>query len=302
MPFLGAGASNSGIPFSPRATLPQGSDLAAYLSQMFLYPKAGDDLLRVAQYVATMHGYRDLNETLHELFDADFTPTSLHVFLAGLPTLLSGSPAAERSPDFTKYQVIVTTNYDDTLERAFRAVDEPYDLITYKAGDAKRRQPGMFLHWPLGRSPRPVEMDEGGYCHDLALDERTLIMKMHGVVARKGQGPECESFVITEDHYIDYLASAGLSKLVPVQVFDRLVNSRLLFVGYALKDWNLRVILQSIWMERAFDVPAWALQLEPDDFDEEFWRDRGISIFDIPIDTYVEKLGKRLQELRTASR
>ena len=29
--------------------------------------------------------------------------------------------------------VIVTTNYDDALERAFRAANEPFDLVTYVA-------------------------------------------------------------------------------------------------------------------------------------------------------------------------
>ena len=50
----------------------------------------------------------------------------------------------------SELQVILTTNYDDLLERALEEAGEPYDLITYIAsGPAEYR--GRFMHWALGR-------------------------------------------------------------------------------------------------------------------------------------------------------
>ena len=50
-------------------------------------------------------------------------------------------------------QVILTTNYDDALERAFDAVDEPYDLITYVVASPKEHK-GRFMHWPPSHDGR----------------------------------------------------------------------------------------------------------------------------------------------------
>jgi hypothetical protein len=304
VPFLGAGVNFCGrpaaAPFTPGETLPSGAELAGYLAERFHYPTKEDDLLRIAQYGATMLGTLKLKQVLHEVFDGDFSPTPLHTFLAGLPSLLSGKPAAGRGEDFDAYPLIVTTNYDDTLERAFRDANEPFDLVSYRAADSRRqRGGGHFLHWPDGEDPRPID-DPNSY-RDLSLKTRAVILKVHGLVVREEELARAESFVITEDHYIDYLSHASLPELLPVQIIECLTNFNLLFLGYALRDWNLRVVLQGIWAERDFDVPSWAVQLGPDEFDEEFWRDRDVTIYDAPLDVYVEKLSARLGELASAA-
>lgn len=279
----------------PKESLPSGGDLARYLAKRYYLSDStsDDDLLRVAQFIATMRGYPSLYKTLHELFDADFSPTPLHVFLAKLPTMLSGAAAGERPDSFSAYQLIVTTNYDDTLERSFDLVGEPFDVVTYKAEGEHR---GRFLHWPAGEEPRPI-VDANRYHEELQIESRTVILKIHGLVVRAPQLADWESFVITEDHYIHYLTHTDLSELLPVKIVERLRNSNLLFLGYALRDWNLRVILQSIWEERDLGVPSWAVQLQPDDVDEVFWSKRDVKIFDEALERYVERLGARLEEL-----
>jgi hypothetical protein len=298
VPFLGAGAGVSArpldSPWRPGQEMPSGTDLAKYLAaQQLLADGHEDDLIRVAQYVATMSGYRELYTTLHQLFDVDFLPTPLHTFLAGLPTLLSGKRYAERDPGFTRYQLIVTTNYDDTLERAFRAADEPYELVTYKAEGEHR---GRFVHWVTDTDPVVID-DPMEYVEPLPLTERTVILKIHGMVVRDQARAEWESFVITEDHYIDYLVRADISTTMPSPLVAQLRNASLLFLGYGLRDWNLRVILQSIWMERDLSVPSWAVQVAPDGVDEMFWSKRDIAIVDEQLSTYVEALDARLREV-----
>ena len=103
----------------------------------------------------------------------------------------------------------MTTNYDDALERAFRAAGEEFDLVWYVAETEDR---GKFLHLPPDGEPwlitRPNE-----YC-DLSLEDRTVILKIHGAIDRLR--PERDGFVITEDHYIDYLTRTDVSTLMPV--------------------------------------------------------------------------------------
>ena len=83
IPFLGAGASlcdrgdeawEPGSPF-----LPSGSELASYLADEGMYPNPGDrDLLRISQYVDRAGGEDELYRYLHEVFNPEYPPTSLH--------------------------------------------------------------------------------------------------------------------------------------------------------------------------------------------------------------------------------
>ena len=56
-----------------------------------------------------------------------------------------------------------------------------------------------------------------------------------------------DNYVITEDHYIDYLSRSPVESLVPIQILDKLRDSHCLFLGYTMRDWNLRVFLKRIW-------------------------------------------------------
>ncbi len=73
--------------------------------------------------------------------------------------------------------------------------------------------------------------------------------------------PERDSFVITEDHYIDYLTRTDISNLLPVTLAAKLRKSHFLFLGYSLRDWNLRVILHRIWGEQKLTYKSWAIQV-----------------------------------------
>jgi hypothetical protein len=117
-------------------------------------------------------------------------------------------------------------------------------------------------------------------------------MKVHGTVNR--QDETGDSYVITEDHYIEYLLNTHLSQLVPVTLLAKLLRSSFLFLGYRLRDWNLRVILHRIWLERDLEYQSWAVQRDPDDLDSELWRRRRVEVYDVPLDEYVAELGRGL--------
>ena len=142
VPFLGAGANLCGRPHEAvwheheKRFLPSGGELSAYLSNEFHTP-ADADLARVSQYVSLTTGTGALFGALHDLFDHDYEPTALHRLFAELPSVMREKSLPPR------YQLIVTTNYDDLLERAFKNAGEPFDLVTYISdGDTR----GKFSH------------------------------------------------------------------------------------------------------------------------------------------------------------
>ena len=284
VPFLGAGANLCGRPVElnwgrrQSTWLPNGRELSLYLARKFTYRgRNRDDLVRVSQYVALTRGPLPLYIELRNLFDRDYPPTPLHQFLADVPKIL------RRLRHQPPYQLIVTTNYDDVLERAFHEADEPFDLVTYDAEGPHRAR--FIHHTHEGKSIRILEPNSYG---DLTTDERTVILKIHGAVDRADR--DRDSYVITEDHYIDYLARTDVSKLFPVTLVEILRRSHCLFLGYGLRDWNLRVILNRIWGEERLRANSWAVQSDPDPLDRKLWSRRDVEILNVPLEDYVRGL------------
>jgi SIR2-like domain len=282
VPFFGAGVNlcgrPPGVPFIPGQYLPASPELAERIAHEFgadaSVPR--HDLLAVAQWVVLMVGPQDLYDYLHGLLDLDYTPTALHVFFAKLPALLREKRYGPGS------QIIVTTNYDDVLERSFEAEGEPFDLVSYIAEGDDR---GKFWHRPHDAEPRLIERPNE--YTGLSLDERSLIVKIHGEVNRAHK--DQDSYVISEDHYID------LNNLVPPTLLERLQRAHFLFLGYSLRDWNLRVILHRIAASRIMPSKSWAIMMGPADLDREFWESRDVKIFDANLEEYVAALQNRLQ-------
>ncbi len=290
VPFLGAGVNLCGRPLEKKwaygqsAYLPSERELAEHLARNFDYPpNAPQDLVRVSQYVSVVNGSGPLYEELHTLFDADYAPTALHQFFARLPATL-------RTKGYVRYPLIVTTNYDDVLERAFQAADEPYDLVTYIAEGEQRSK---FLHWTPEGETRLIERPNE--YRGLSLDQRAVILKIHGAVDRASA--LWDSFVITEDHYINYLTRTDISNLLPVTLAAKLRKSHFLFLGYSLRDWNLRVILHRIWGDQKLTYKSWSVQGKLEPMDQEFWRKREVEVINVPLEDYVAALDERVKEV-----
>ena len=264
-PFLGAGVNLSGRAqggaWERGRNLPSGGELAAYLAESYAYPESDRDLLRVSQYVDVELGEGVLYEELRGLFAARYEPTVLHAILAAAVPMLRAAGAPQ--------QVLVTTNYDDLMEQALDAAGEAFDLLWY---EAKRLDPncGRFIHRAPDGTTTAIERPNEWAGIDLTA--RPAVLKLHGAVAAQ---PEGDSFVITEDNYIDYLALTDVATQIPKVMQDPLRNSHFLFLGYSLRDWNLRVILSRIWGQQKLTLNSWSVQLGATPLDEKLWASRG---------------------------
>ena len=288
VPVLGAGANLCGrptnAPFEEGRYLPSSHELAEKLARDFGYPP-GDpiELVRVSQYASLVEGSGPLYNTLHEIFDADYPPTPLHTFLAAVPQRLRAAGTSN------KHLLVMTTNYDDSLERAFNAAGEEFDLVSYVA---QGEDHGKFRHWPPGEPARVIEEPERYLA--VSPERRSVILKIHGLVDRTNPRPR-DSYVITEDHYIEYLSWTDLATFLPVKLLEHLTYSHFLFLGYSMRDWNLRAILNRLWSERDGQTyVSWAIQVDPDRIERESWRRRDVKIYDIPLERYVQRLDDRL--------
>lgn len=283
VPVLGAGVNLCERPPNARwlrgRYLPSGRELAAELA--LDYPMIETyDLAQVSQYIAALEGEGALYEELHDLFDADYPPTQLHRFLARLSRQTRESAASREC------MLLVTTNYDDSLERAFQEEDEPYDLVVYIADGRDR---GCFRH--TRADGVSVVIRKPNEYVGVRLDQQAVIAKVHGAVDRIRHS---DSFVITEDHYIDYITRADISGLFPVTLAAKLRTSHFLFLGYSLRDWNLRVMLYRLWGEQeGKKFKSWAIQDDPSPVDRAAWDERGVDILPIRVEDFVAAIHQR---------
>jgi hypothetical protein len=60
------------------------------------------------------------------------------------------------------------------------------------------------------------------------------------------------------------------------------------------------VILHRIWGEQKLSWKSWAIQLDPDPMEEEFWTKRGVEILNVRLEEYVAGLRECVEGLPAA--
>jgi hypothetical protein len=294
--FLGSQlTARSAVPVEHPGSLPGAEDLAARLAQKFGIEPLRLDLPGVAQYVYVTKGRPDLYRILRQLIPTNVEPGPVHRFLARFPRTLEDLGLEKR------YQLIVSTGFDRALEQAFDEEREPYDLAVYMASGQDK---GRFVHFPFEGPPRAISDPNSYTLLPIGLDselERTVIVKIHGAVdGSVGDYRWRENYVITQDHYIDYLSRSPIESLVPIQVLDKLRDSHCLFLGYRVRDWNLRVFLKRIW-EGSLGAKSWAVEPDPDALEKDFWKQSTVDLCAADLADYVDQLHARLTASRQLS-
>jgi len=291
VPVLGSGV---------RGALPDADLLAAHLVEKFRLGLASPDLAEVAQHVAVSEGESFLGRAIFEALTPQPDPQAVDRFLARFPGRLREAGEEER------YQMIVTTNYDSSLEQAFDDAGEEYDLAVFLATgtDSAGTDKGRFLHVPWKDEPRVIS--EPARYRDFKIDrfdelERTLIVKVHGA-AEGGEGDLRwdGNYVLTEDQYIDYLACDQVARLVPYQILNKLTGSHCLFLGYQMRDWSLRVFLKRVWQGRQLANTSWAVERRVDAWERDCWKGLNVEVLAAAPDDYANALDEMLTSWHAA--
>jgi hypothetical protein len=272
-----------------RGALPDAEQLAAHLEARFKLGSGSRDLAQIAQHIAVAEGPSFLHRAIKDALRQERDPDHVHRFLARLPKRLAelGRPA--------RYQMIVSTNYDAALERAFEEEGEAYDLAVFVANGRDR---GSFVHVPW--RGEPCMITEASRYREFPIDpydelERTVIVKVLGS-AEGGEGEYRwdRSYVLTEDQYIDYLVTDQIASVVPLQILNKLTSSHCLFLGYVMRDWSLRVFLKRIWRGRPLEDKSWAIEHEPDALEKDFWHSIHVELLSASPHDYVTELEARM--------
>jgi hypothetical protein len=292
VPFLGAGV-NANSDDGTYKGLPLGGDVSLQLLEKWLDLKGVDrtklatvvtdktidwdryadlkrigveNLARVSLHVEYVDDFKRLIKYLREILPDDARdPSPLLQTLARLP-----APAVRTDPPF---QLIVTTNYDCLLEKAFKEAGVPLKVIV---------QPKK------GFNPR----EQRTLQNELAVYEGVALYKIHGSFL-EDKNKENPEIVITEEDYIEFLHSVVNSKKgIPGLISGKLQGSTLLFLGYSLEDLDFRTLFKGM-IERLPDrdqVKSFAIQRRPSPFWVDFWTQKKVIIRDVDLYTFAAEL------------
>jgi hypothetical protein len=296
IPFLGAGASfgrrdppDSKYDAVNPQFMPMAAELAAVLAEESSFPSDDvherSDLAKVSSYYAEVSSDRPtLRGRLREL----------------LAPQTGGPPVKPEKPQMTLHQllaavpvpqVIVTTNYDSLIEKAFQEANKPYHLVIYPA-DRPTQYVKSVLWWPHGKKPRPVESNKLDEHLNLRKTKTTVIFKMHGT--RHPSDDAYDHFVVTEEDYVEFLSRMATRSAIPSIFYPHFRERSFLFLGYGLRDWNLRVLLKNLPKQRDDQLHSWAIQRAPMELERMLWQKRNVSIYDLDLDEFVPKLARKM--------
>lgn len=286
IPFLGSGASLVGRRpkqwvKSTGGCLPKANELAGHLAAMSGFPgykpgraASAPALSAAAQYFATTSAKARLTDELHEIFGGEVEPGPIHCYLAGIETPL----------------LIVTTNWDDLIERAFAASGRAYDLLVHATDAATEPGTGQREQILLWRDGKTKEGPDVIHAQDYyELPAHAVIYKMHGSIGRLSRSHG--QYVVTEDDYVDFLARMTRGAAIPHALAETFQTRDFLFLGYSLSDWNLRVVLHLVERERSRmggRRTSWAIDAYPSALDTKLWSKRDVDIYPMTIDRFVE--------------
>jgi hypothetical protein len=297
IPFLGAAASFAGAPSD--AALPSGPVLGQIFADFIRYPgQANDPLSKIAEYGALGPAGRSLIlSKIQSLFfdDLPFNYTcALTDFLRQLPDRLLP-------------RLWLTTNYDTLVERALETRQTPYLALTQIPLGSSRA--GRFLcmsslSQPIGETETTLkELNERFETWNGGPNDPVVVFKVHGTARlRRGGGINdyIDSIVLGESDYVRDL-EADPNKKYPAKLLRRIRDSNLLFLGYSLQDWNLRVFLERLIRitprNQQGRLRHWACRLmkEPDAVEEKFWDHRGVTMYSVPLDWFLAELLKEAE-------
>jgi SIR2-like domain len=224
-----------------------------------------------------------------------------------------------------KPMAIITTNYDDLVERAFFDRGVPLDLFVVaidrrtrqaRAQDARIRGSagedeitpesgsrqssseehiqGEILFRPAGgRELRPVTGEQQLLEVDSDTGEirlkRSVLFKIHGHINRARRTDD--TFVITEEDYVSFLGRmASGNSVIPADLVPLMQSRRLLFLGYGLRDWNFRVLLDRLTRIRVQAVRSYAITYDIDPAESRLWDQRNVQVFGADLNEFVPRL------------
>lgn len=245
------------------------------LARIFECEALAEERFAVAQYIADRYGRENLYAEIRKLFArTPLMSRETHELFAAWKTFKTD--AGNRLP----YPVVITTNYDDVLERRLADARLPYHLLSYQADGPHR---GLFYHRAPDNGLRIIEQPR----NIRQFSDAFIIVKLNGGFDRQRRIPE--SYSTTRLDYWDL--AARIPEMLPAAIRQKLSANPLLFIGHGLAAPDIESTVRFAHKDHP-GPRSWAVVLKTDGV--EYWRQCGVEILNEFVHVYVTELHRRL--------
>ncbi|WP_447970176.1 SIR2 family NAD-dependent protein deacylase [Nitrospira sp. M1] len=244
--FLGAGVhappSDSRYSYPESERVPLGGTLASELAEEFEFKTefpddSPHDLQRVSLFIEQKAGRKVLVDSVKTRLRDGKRPSPALRMLAELP-----------------FKIIMTTNFDSFMESSLRKVEV----------NGQEKSPNVLVYDCDGDKPTEDPNDDPSVV-------RPILFKMHGDLEKE------ESLVLTDENYIHFIQRMSDKDSIhplPETIKYRLRKWPTLFIGYSLKDYNLRLLFKTLrWRLDSSKFPnSFSVDRSPDPLLLNVWQ------------------------------
>jgi hypothetical protein len=245
------------------------------LARIFECEALTEERFAVAQYIADRHGRENLYAEIRKLFArSPLMSRETHELFAAWKTFKT------HSGNTLPFPMVITTNYDDILERRLANAGLPYHLLSYQADGPHR---GLFFHRSPDNGLRIIEQPR----NIRQFSDAFVLVKLNG-------GLDCqrrilESYSTTRLDYWDL--AARIPGVFPAAIQEKLCANPLLFIGHGLAAPDIESVVRFAHKDHP-GPRSWAVVKKTDGL--EYWRQCGVEILNYAVSVYVAELHQRL--------
>jgi hypothetical protein len=234
VPIIGAGFSSYAVLPEGAKEMPRWRHVGEHFSgQMRGYPDT-NPLDAISAFCQEFSRAKAIEQLRRILFIDSSQPGRVHLSFAQLP-----------------FDIIITTNYDFLLERAY---DSPNVRKPYTAVVTEEQLPISSIHYS-------------------STNRATQILKIHGDFNHP------DRMVLTEDDYDIFLEK---NRLMSTYISNLLITRTPLFIGYSLDDPDFRSIWQMVSSRLGrLRRNAYTLRLSANNYDVARFERRGVRVISL---------------------
>jgi hypothetical protein len=89
--------------------------------------------------------------------------------------------------------------------------------------------------------------------------------------------------------------------VIPADLVNLMQSRTLLFLGYGLRDWNFRVLLDRLSRMRLQAIRSYAIAYDVDVAETRLWDQRKVAVFNADLNEFVPRLDAALAQTPPSS-
>lgn len=234
------------------------------------------------QQLADEEDYADFDDTLPalcEYIETQGRQSLLRKFKSLYQQTPTGKDLYQLLAQIKQPLLIISSNYDDSLEQAFLTQQKPYYRITHSLDYA---QAGQLLVQENTQASEVYDSEKLSNLAPLA-QGFSVIYKIRGCFDQIA-----DDLILSEQDYFRF--ARYVDAVIPDYISNQIKMRSLWFLGQLADNWENRLFIQAINNRRNRTGRALAVLPETNRFSQAYWKARNVDIEPLALPTFMDRI------------